>query len=362
MRRCLALAKQGRGLVAPNPMVGAVLVDPRGNVLGEGFHERYGASHAEVNAIRHAEATCGVGTLQNATLYINLEPCNHEGNTPPCASLILSKHIRRVVIGMEDPNPRARGGMGRLRDRGVEVCSGILEDACRRLNEAFIHCVTTGRPLISAKIAQTLDGRVADARGASHWVSGLEARKRVHEWRASHRGVLVGAGTALHDDPSLTVRHVDGVSPARYVLDRNGLLPSYLKLFTDHHASRTAAIVRRGVVPQYSKTLTQAGGRILEVHEVSGHLDLAQVLTIIGTEDKIQSLLVEPGPGLLRGLLSKDLVDRMYIFLAPKLLGSGLLAVDDLPARSLTDAITFASVRWETVGQDILFSGHLRKP
>ena len=341
-------------------MVGAVLVNPRGELLGEGFHERYGAPHAETMAIRCATAAHGTDVLRDATLYVNLEPCSHEGKTGPCADFILSQCIPRVVIGMRDPNPEAGGGMNRLRDHGVEVCCGILEDECKRMNEAFIRHTASGRPLVAAKIAQTLDGRVADSNGVSRWISGREARQRVHEWRAAHSGILIGEATAARDDPSLTVRHVDGVSPSRYVLDRTGSLPSHLKLFTDRHAAHTTAIVRYGAVPDYAAILTTNGGRIMEVGEQSSHLDLEHILMRLGTEDAIQSLLVEPGPALLQALLAKDLLDRLHIFVAPKLIGSGLLAFSDSLQRPLAHAIRFADTKWETVGQDILFSGFLR--
>ena len=361
MAHCLALARKGLGSVAPNPMVGAVLVDPQDTMLGEGFHEQYGGAHSEVNAIRMAELEHGTASLKDATLYVNLEPCNHHGKTSPCVDLILAKRIPRVIVGMEDPNPVAHGGIRTLQEHGVEVRSGVLNSECRRLNEAFSHHVLTGKPLISVKIAQTLDGRVADTTGASQWISGVDARARVHEWRARHGGILVGAGTAQRDDPSLTVRHVDGASPARYVLDRTGILPPSLRLFTDHHASQTTAIVGQGTIPAYAEHLSETGGRIVEVRERNNHLDLEHVLQIIGAEDNIQALLVEPGPGLLAALISNDLVDRLYVFIAPKLLGSGHLALDNILQRPLAEAITFADSRWETVGQDALFAGYLRK-
>src|SRR5690606_20625136 len=177
-------------------------------------------------------------------MYVTLEPCSHNGKTPPCADLILGMAVPRVIVGMEDPNPVVAGrGIARLREGGTAVTVGVLEAACRRLNEAFVHHLATGRPLVTLKIAQTLDGRIATRSGDSRWVSGEAARARVHRWRAALDGVLVGSGTARADDPALTVRHVAGRQPVRVVLDREASLPPDLQLFTDEHAARTIAVV-----------------------------------------------------------------------------------------------------------------------
>ena len=246
------------GNVHPNPLVGAVIVRGDGVLMGEGWHAEYGGPHAEVRAIADAIGRHGAAALKDATLYCNLEPCNHFGRTPPCSEAILQRGIPRVVIGCTDPNPKASGGMERLRRHGVEVTFGVEEGRCRRLNEAFLHSVATGRPLVCLKVAQTLDGRVAAADGTSRWITGKEARSRVHVWRAGSDGVLVGAGTAQRDDPSLTVRHVAGNNPRRYVLDRTGSLRTGLKLFTDCDAHRTTALVGEGA-PSAVRRIPRSG-------------------------------------------------------------------------------------------------------
>ncbi|MEM1126858.1 MAG: bifunctional diaminohydroxyphosphoribosylaminopyrimidine deaminase/5-amino-6-(5-phosphoribosylamino)uracil reductase RibD [Bacteroidota bacterium] len=368
MERCLTLAARGAGHVSPNPLVGAVLVGPDGRCLGEGWHAAYGRDHAEPVAIRYAEARHGAAALRTATLYVNLEPCSHHGKTPPCADLVLEKGIPRVVVGIADPFPAVAGrGLERLRAAGVEVEVGILQGPCLRLNEGFIHHVRTGRPLVTLKVAQTLDGHVATRTGHARWISGQVARRRVHEWRATLDGVLVGRGTAAADDPALTVRHVAGRQPRRLVLDRTGTLPPSLQLFTDAQAAHTLAVVAEGVTPAYAEALTARGGTVWQLPTRSDdgavHLDLAALLNRLGVEGgpkgrPLQTLLVEAGPGLASALLQQDLVDRYALFVAPKLLGAGVRALHDLRVDTLDQALTFADHTWSSVGNDLLFMGY----
>lgn len=363
MRRCLELAARGAGYVSPNPMVGSVLVAADGTLLGEGWHQAYGGPHAERHAIADAEARHGTGALREATLYVNLEPCSHHGKTPPCADYVLEKGIPRVVVGMVDPFPAVAGrGLERLRAHGVEVRVGVLEKACLRLNEAFVHHVHTGRPLLTLKMAQTLDGHVATSTGDARWVSGTAARQLVHTWRARLDAVLVGSGTARADDPALTVRHVEGRQPVRVVLDRAGLLPATLQLFRDAYADHTLAVTSEAASPAYAEVLLDAGGRILRVPEVEGHLDLGVLLDHLGRDGgsdgrPLQSLLVEAGPGLATALFRQQLVDRFCLFIAPKLLGRGTPLLHALNIETMADALSFTESSWEQVGDDLLFRG-----
>mgnify|MGYP006420746347 CR=1 FL=1 len=366
MERALALAETGAGAVSPNPMVGTVVVAPDGTVLGEGAHEQYGGPHAEVNALRAAITTYGHDALRDATLYVTLEPCSHHGKTPPCTTRILEADVPRVVVGTLDPFPKAQGdGIRQLREQGVEVEVGVCEPDCHRLNEAFFHHVDTGRPLVTLKVAQTLDGRIATRTGHSKWISGEASRTLVHEWRAALDGVLVGSGTARSDDPRLTVRHVEGRQPLRIVLDRKGTLAPDRTLFTDDHADRTIAVV--GTTrdrPVYADDLEQAGGTLLRISETDDdHLDLLALLDRLGTDggrdgEPMQSLLVEAGPGLATALFQRDLVDRFFCFVAPKVVGDGIPVLGDLDITEMTDARTFAEQEWETVGDDLLFRGY----
>ncbi|NNF58228.1 MAG: bifunctional diaminohydroxyphosphoribosylaminopyrimidine deaminase/5-amino-6-(5-phosphoribosylamino)uracil reductase RibD [Rhodothermaceae bacterium] len=365
MRRALDLARQGAGHVSPNPMVGAVLVDPSGEVLGEGCHGRFGGPHAEVEAVRDVEARGHADQLAEATLYVTLEPCSHHGKTPPCTDLILARTIPRVVVAMQDPFPEVAGrGLARLREAGVDVRVGVLEPEAKRLNEAFVWHVTTGRPLVTLKLAQTLDGQIATASGDSRWVSSEASRTLVHRWRAESDAVLVGAGTARADDPALTVRHVNGPQPLRIVLDRTGALPESLQVFDDQQADRTLAVIGSSAQPAYAGTLLARGGLLLRVPECDGHLDLRYLLTVLGSgdgiEQPIQSLLVEAGSGLATALLAQDLVDRLFVFIAPKVLGTGTSSLGDLRIGRMADALTFAESAWEPVGPDMLLRGYRR--
>ncbi len=364
MQRALGLARRGAGAVSPNPLVGCVVAGPEGEVLGEGWHGAYGGPHAEVWAVRDAENRHGAEALRASTLVVTLEPCSHWGKTPPCADLILEKGIPRVVVGMRDPFPQVDGsGIDRLRAGGVAVTVGVLEHDAKRLNEAFTHHLATGRPLVTLKIAQALDGSVATASGDSRWVSGEAARTLVHRWRAALDGVLVGSGTARADDPALTVRHAEGRQPVRVVLDRAGTLPPGLQLFTDEHAAKTVAVAGEGITPSYAEALAARGGLVLPVPARGGHLDLGRLLDRLGAgpggHRPVQSLLVEAGPGLATALLRADRVDRLAVFIAPKLVG-GQRSVGDLGIGRVADAIPFAEHRWEEVGGDILYRGYRR--
>jgi len=369
LAQCLDLAREGAGSVSPNPLVGAVLVGPDGTALGTGAHRTYGGGHAEARAIRDAKQHHGSDVLRNATLYVNLEPCRHHGKTPPCTTLILDNEIPRVVVGTVDPFPSVKGqGIQQLREAGVDVEIGVCKHACRRLNEAFFHHVTTGRPLVTLKVAQTLDGRVATRTGDSQWITGSTARTLVHRWRATLDAVLVGRGTAKHDDPRLTVRHVDGPQPLRLVLDRRGTLPPDRALFTDDYASRTLAVLSEDCDrPAYADRLTDAGGDLLRIPTTEdNHLDLHALLERLGTDaghqaTPLQSLLVEAGPGLATALLRQDLVDRFFCFMAPKVVGTGMPSVRDLDVTTMDDALTFAEQTWETVGEDVLLRGYRRE-
>ncbi|MFQ5706241.1 MAG: bifunctional diaminohydroxyphosphoribosylaminopyrimidine deaminase/5-amino-6-(5-phosphoribosylamino)uracil reductase RibD, partial [bacterium] len=214
IEKTLELAEKGRGLVSPNPMVGAVIVKNNG-IIAEGFHQRFGGEHAEVVACNKARES-----VKGATLYVNLEPCSHYGKQPPCVERIVQQGIERVVIGTRDPNPIVDGsGIRFLQEHGVQVQAGVLENRCEHLNEAYFKYVKSGLPLTTLKIAQTLDGRIATKTGASKWITSEPARRYAHQLRSQNDAILVGIGTVLSDDPQLTVRLVEGVNPIRFVLD-----------------------------------------------------------------------------------------------------------------------------------------------
>ena len=326
MRRALELASRGGRAVRPNPQVGCVVVGPAGEVLGAGWHERYGGPHAEVMALRDL---VGVD-LSQATVYVSLEPCSHHGKTPPCADLLVSRGVGTVVVGTLDPNPRVSGkGIQRLRESGIRVRTGCLEDECRAANAGFFRRMLTGRPHVTLKIAQSLDGCVAPRVGSSRWITGEASRKRVHAMRADADAVLTGTGTVLADDPSLTVRHVEGPNPLRLVLDRRGVIPVTARILSD--GGRTTII--RGPV-------------------VNDRIDLSAALTAL--PEDVLYLMVEAGPRLSSSMLADGLVDELHVFTAPVLLGGGRRSFDDPARETLAEALRATAVDYERVGVDML--------
>jgi diaminohydroxyphosphoribosylaminopyrimidine deaminase/5-amino-6-(5-phosphoribosylamino)uracil reductase len=363
MARCLELAEKGGGFVSPNPMVGCVIVGADGTILGKGWHRQFGGPHAEVNAVVAAQDAGHGDQLSTATLYVNLEPCSHHGKTPPCVDLVLEKKIPRVVVGMLDPSPEVAGkGVAALQAAGVDIRVGLMSHESFRLNEAFVHHVATSRPLLTLKVAQSLDGAVATATGDSQWISGPESRHLVHRWRSVIDAIMVGSGTALSDDPALTVRHVEGRQPWRIVLDRKGSLPADLRLFADEYTERTISVTAANSSPPYADALEKAGGRIINVPETNDHLDLRKLLERLGAGvvdvPPIQSVMVEGGSGLSTALMRAGLVDRLHLFIAPSLVGGGVPSFGDFGTSVASAAYTFAEHQWEHVGDDMLFRGY----
>jgi diaminohydroxyphosphoribosylaminopyrimidine deaminase / 5-amino-6-(5-phosphoribosylamino)uracil reductase len=337
MRRALALAERGRGTVRPNPVVGAVVVR-RGRIIGEGFHRRAGEAHAEVNAL----AKLG-GKAPGATLYVTLEPCCHVGRTGPCTEVLLAARLARVVVGCGDPNPIVDGrGITRLRRAGVRVDVGCLEDACREAIRAYTIWVRERRPLVTLKVAATLDGYIADGkprpRRAPAFLTGRRALRAAHELRAGHDAVLVGAGTVRADDPRLTVRlpgRRRGPPPVRVVLAGQAGLPGRLKMF-----SRAAP----------SELIWNPKGRPA----------IAEVLTYLARERDVQSLLVEGGATIHGAFIKAGLVDRVALFVAPRLLGGGVPIARgaDLP---LARALRLGPLTVRELGEDLLITGDVQQ-
>ena len=345
MQAAVALARAGIGATFPNPSVGAVVVR-EGRIIGRGRTGPAGTAHAEVRALARA----GAGA-RGATLYVTLEPCAHHGRTPPCTEAIHAAGIARVVVGIVDPSPRVRGrGIRWLRRRGIEVTVGVGRRACRAAHEFYLHHETTGRPFVTLKTAQTLDGCIATAGGESRWITSAPARRHAHGLRARHQAILVGAGTVLADDPRLSVRHVRGEDPIPVVLDTH--LRSARRrravfrpgTFVFHGAGADAQIVRRlrrwGCVP-----LSVATGR--------AGVDPAAVLEALGRMS-VRSLLVEGGARVAGSFLAADLVDRLVVYRAPKVVGRGSPGIEGWAAPRLQDARRFARRSVEAVGPDLV--------
>ncbi len=262
MKEALRLAERGRGNVEPNPVVGAVVVFD-GNIIGRGFHEYFGGPHAEVNAIREAGANA-----KDSTLYVTLEPCAHFGKTPPCADAVIEAGVRTVVVAMRDPNPVVNGkGIHKLRSAGIEVVEGVLETEAKKLNRPFLKHQKTGLPYVVAKWAMSVDGRIATAAGESKWITSEEARKRGRMFRASTRGVMIGIGTVLADDPALTLRDVPGQQPVRIIVDSKARLPLESQIVQTAREVETYVAVTRAASPADVAKLCELGCKVLEIDE-----------------------------------------------------------------------------------------------
>lgn len=307
MQRALELARLGRGFVEPNPMVGAVLVREE-QLVGEGFHERFGAAHAEVNAIRQAGESA-----RGATLYVTLEPCCHQGKTPPCTEAVIYAGIRRVVAAMRDPFPKvASGGVAALREAGIAVEVGEMDAEARDLNAPYLTLLERGRPFVHAKWAQTLDGKIASRTGHSQWISGEESRRFVHEWRGKMDAILVGAGTVRADDPQLTARPPGPRTPLRIVLTRSGELADCQLLRT---AQEIPVLVAGPRFTYDQRARYESFG--CDLFELT---DIGSLLAELGRR-RMTNLLVEGGSEILGAFGDGDWIDEVHIFIAPKLLG-----------------------------------------
>ncbi len=356
MKQALRLAEKGRGRTSPNPMVGAVVVKG-GEVVGRGYHARAGSLHAEIVALQQAGQEA-----RGSTLYLNLEPCTHFGRTPPCAPRVIEAQVKRVVIGMEDPNPRVKGrGISSLRRAGVEVEVGVLEEECRRLNEAFCKYIVSAEPFVVLKAASTLDGKIATRRGESKWITGEVARRFVHRLRDRSDGVLVGIGTVLKDDPKLTARIRGGRDPYRIVLDSCLRIPERARVFDRSPSKVIIATTRKGSREKRER-LERRGVRVLVLGSKEGRVDLRACLNRLGAVG-IMTLLVEGGSQVNGSFLDEGAVDKFYCFFSPKWIGDpkapGIFGGEG--ATDLEAAAGLRRVRWRRMGEDFLLEGYVEK-
>lgn len=363
MHEAIALAAKGAGYVSPNPMVGCVIIDSNGEKIGEGYHQKIGEAHAEVNAV---SSVSDKRKLKNATVYVTLEPCSHFGKTPPCAPMLAELPIKKVVVGHKDPNTKVNGsGLSLLREKGIEVEVGVLEKECEALNEYFIHYQTFGRPFITLKIAQTVDGYLAAPDGDSQWISGKKSRELVHRWRSEMDAVLIGRTTAMTDNPSLTVRHVKGRQPKRIVMDGPYELPRELKLFSDKHEDKTIIVTwnKKASATDADPMLrvmqhNYFRGEVVQVSKKDGHINLKEMFGELGNRG-INSVLVEGGQHLSSALLKAGLVDKIELFIAPKILGGGTKSIMNLGINKMRDIIDLKEPKWQKVGDDFLLTAYL---
>jgi diaminohydroxyphosphoribosylaminopyrimidine deaminase/5-amino-6-(5-phosphoribosylamino)uracil reductase len=351
LKIALELAKKGLGNTSPNPLVGSVIVK-NGRIIGAGFHEKYGKPHAEVNAIKSSKER-----LKGSTMYVNLEPCSHYGKTPPCADAIINHNIKKVVISSLDPNPLVKGnGVKKLREAGVEVEVGVLEEEARELNKFYFKHVKEKMPYLTLKAAQTLDGKIADIEGYSKWISSVESRRYVHELRSIYDAIIVGKNTVLRDNPSLNVRLVEGRNPKRILIDEKLEIPDTANAFKGSTKYPTFIITSEKNKNQAQKleNFQKQGIEIIFTGEdEKGYLNLESALKEI-SKFHISSILVEGGGKVFSYLVNKNLFDEISIFLSPKVLGNGISTFNGFERGSLKDALKLELVNTKLIGKDAL--------
>lgn len=354
MQMALSLAKQGEGTTAPNPMVGAVIVQ-NNRVIGKGFHEVCGEAHAEVNAFRDAKED-----VAGATMYVTLEPCSHYGKTPPCADLIVQKKIKRVVVAMLDPNPLVAGrGIEKLKKAGIQVDVGIMEAESRHLNEVFLKYIVEKRPFVLWKTAMTLDGKIATVTGESQWISNEISREEVHHLRGIYTGIMVGIGTVKADNPHLTCR-TGGKNPIRIVVDSNLQVDETAHVLDGE--SPTIFATTEGTDMEKQKRLRSRGVEIIETPSQNGHVDLTFLMEQLGKRG-IDSILLEGGPTLTFSALEQNLIDKIRFYIAPKLLGGATARTPSggVGIPHICDAVAITNTTVSRCGEDIVVEGYPQK-
>lgn len=353
MRRALNLAAKAQGQTSPNPMVGALIVKA-GKIIAEGYHHKAGQDHAEIVALKKAGSAA-----KGATLYVTLEPCCHTGKTGPCVDAIIKAKIKRVVFGTIDPDPRVDGrGAAILRKAGIEVTGGVLADEAVRLNLAFHYFHKYGRPFVTLKLAQSLDGRIATSTGDSKWITGKDARKFAHYLRAEADAVVVGTGTVKKDNPSLTVRLVEGKNPYRIVLSRSLDFPANSTLVAKNKDFRTIIASTQKSAERYSRT--RHGKQLIYWSirsDKSGLLNLKDLLEKCRSFG-LRSILVEGGSELATSFLKAGLVNKVVTITAPCIIGDGLSGIGDLGIKRMKDVIRFGEFEYVQLGDDCAFIGY----
>lgn len=357
MQRAISLAKNGAGFVNPNPMVGCVIVKD-GDIIGEGFHEYYGGLHAERNAIKNCKSNCN-----GATLYVTLEPCCHHGKTPPCTDIIIEKGIKKVVIGLLDPNPLVNNkGVQILKNAGIEVISGVEENEIRELNKVFIKYIKTKRPYVLLKTAMTLDGKIASYTGDSKWITNEKSRNLVHKLRSEMMGIIVGIGTVKCDDPLLNSRlNENAHQPIRIIVDTKASISVDCQLVTTSTCISKTIIAHTKSAPKDKILLLNSlNVENLCCDELDNHVDINDLMNKLG-EKGIDSLLLEGGASLNAAFLQANCIDEIYAFIAPKIIG-GECSKSPIGGKGIElmkDAINLNNIVIDKIDDDILIKGNV---
>ncbi|MDF1617260.1 bifunctional diaminohydroxyphosphoribosylaminopyrimidine deaminase/5-amino-6-(5-phosphoribosylamino)uracil reductase RibD [Petrocella sp. FN5] len=360
MKKAIALAKRGVGRTNPNPMVGAVIVK-EGQIIAEGYHAYYGGPHAEVNAFKNATAS-----VVGATMYVTLEPCSHYGKTPPCANLIVEKGIGKVVVGMMDPNPEVSGrGIALLKENNIEVVVLDMGDELLKLNEIFLKYIKSKKPFCILKTAMTIDGKIATKTGESKWITNEASRKQVHQLRHQVMGIMVGVGTVIADDPSLTTRLEDGrdgIDPIRIILDTRGRIPLDAKVLTQVSEAITI-VATTDLMPEVTKKAIEATGNQVMVLPIKEHqVDMIALIEVLG-EQGIDSILIEGGATLNYSALQAGVVDKVIAYVAPKIFGGDLAKtpVGGIGISKVKEAILLEDLTTTICEGDIVIEGYIKK-
>ena len=349
MEIAIKLAEKGKGYVSPNPLVGCIIVK-RGKIVGKGYHKKYGDAHAEVNAIKSAGKKAN-----NATMYINLEPCSHWGKTPPCTESIVQAGIREVIVGMEDPNFLV-DGYKELKFRGLKTKIGILKENAQKLNEVYIKYTKTKKPFVMLKLAMSLDGKIATSTGDSKYITSKQARTLVHQIRNDVDAVMVGINTVVRDNPILDSRLVKGKNPIKIIVDSALKISEKAKVLKD--PSKVIIATTKKAPKKKIDKLHQKGVTILVIKPKQGMVDLKELMKELG-KSEVASVMIEGGAELSGSAIKEGIVHKISMFTAPKILGSGLGPIKNLGIKKVKKAIKLKNITTENIGKDLLVQGYL---
>lgn len=355
MSLAVRLARKAEGMTSPNPLVGAVIIDRNGRIIGKGFHKKAGEPHAEIMALRDAG-----NVPAGSTMVVTLEPCNHFGRTPPCTHALRQAGIKRVVFAVRDPNPDVKGrGAAYLKKAGIDVIDGVYEKEARRLNESYFKHVTTALPYVSVKLAMSMDGRIAAQDGSSKWITSEHARTIAHRLRNTVDAVVVGAGTVKKDDPSLTIRHVKARDRQlfRIIFDTHLSTPVHARVISNQNGIYKTMILTASSNDSLISTFTQKGVEVVRIKTGNGMLSLHDALKFLGK--RFMHILIEGGSGLVGGLMKAGQVDKLHVFIAPKIIGEdGLYPFRGVLLKTMKNAINLKDVKVYTYKGECLIEGY----
>jgi diaminohydroxyphosphoribosylaminopyrimidine deaminase / 5-amino-6-(5-phosphoribosylamino)uracil reductase len=349
MAIALKLAEKGKGYVSPNPLVGCVVVK-RGKIVGKGYHKKYGEAHAEINALKSAGKKSN-----NATMYVNVEPCSHWGKTSPCTEKIVEAGVREVIVGMEDPNPLV-DGYKELKFRGLKTRIGILKEKAKELNQAYIKHMKTKKPFVILKLAMSLDGKIATSTGDSKYITAMDARKYVHGLRNDVDAVMVGINTVVRDNPLLDSRLVKGKNPVKVIVDSSLKISEKAKVLKD--SSKVVIATTKKAPKSKLEKLQRKGIRIILLKPKQGMVDLKELVKELG-KSEIASVMIEGGAELSGNAIKENIVDKVLIFTAPKIIGNGLGPIKNLGIKKVNKAIQLKNISTMKIGKDLLVEGNL---